>query len=405
MADASLLRLPSELLYLILNHLDACSVLFSFGLVCKRFYQIIDEYNHYEIDLNSITELGLKRIIRLIQPENITSLILNNTLNDSAQIELFFSLIDINRLTRLRSITLGKIKKFDEYKLLNKIAVSTLVSLGIHSGGIYNSEALAFISKVMTQSASLNQLHLIKSDYTITKISWSSPCNIKHLTIKSCSLKEYNLILQRLPQLQTFITTEFIMDQSMATSSSFTHYQQLILLSIGNSSLSMIDFELLLSLTPSLVVLKLISCRSKLVSILNGSDWSYLIQTKLFHLKTFQFFFSYTLRQEINPEDLDLMIDQFRTPFWLQEKKWIITCDYILENKIINLYTTRRGAVDFEQYPSFGKPFQSSLLTIRFHSTSMDMDSHPILQLLYEAHDIAKTKVCTESCSAILFLK
>jgi hypothetical protein len=55
-------------------------------------------------------------------------------------------------------------------------------------------------------------------------------------------------------------------------------------------------------------------------SILDGSDWADLIQTKLPDLKIFQIFFSYTLLQGNDAKDLDLLMDRFRTPFWLQEK-------------------------------------------------------------------------------------
>jgi hypothetical protein len=322
MTDKSLSTLPTEVLYNIMNNVDTRFIIFSFRRVCKRFKAISAVYNQYILDLGSMSQSCLKRISRSIEPDKITSLILNNELDESVGIKLFFSLFDISQLTRLRSITLGKLKDRKDYELLNHLDVSGLISLNIHSGGRYESDALPFISKVLTQQHLCN-LNLIKSDYTITKIPWSSSCSIVYLTIKSCSLKEYDLILQCLSRLRTIVTAQFIMDQSnvfITSSSASTRYSQLVSLVIGNSSLSMTDFQLLLSLTPSLVRLKLMSHRSKLDSILDGSDWADLIQTKLPDLKIFQIFFSYTLLQGNDAKDLDLLMDRFRTPFWLQEK-------------------------------------------------------------------------------------
>ncbi|UJR34711.1 hypothetical protein I4U23_027488, partial [Adineta vaga] len=348
MTNASLFTLPSELFDLIFKHLDTLSITLSFRHVCKRFYEITDEYNQYELDLNSISNLYLKRILRLIKPENITSIIFDGESNRSSGIQLLFSLIDISRLTRIRSITLDLITNSKDYELLNRLVLSNLNSLSIHTRGLYQSDSLAFLSKVMTQGT-LNQLYLIKAEFITKNIPWPNLYTIKHLTIKSCSLTEYHLILQGLTQLRRLVTGQFIMDKYEPLSSTCTHYRQLMSLTIGNSSLSMTDFELVLSFTPSLLQLKLLSYRSKLDSIINGSDWTHLIQNKLSDLKTFQFYFSYNLKQTDDIKHLDLIINQFRTSFWLQEKKWIITCDYVLESKMVNFYTTPLRTMDFEE--------------------------------------------------------
>jgi hypothetical protein len=52
MSKASLETLPSDLLYLILKHLDAYCIVLSFGRVCKRFYQITAGYDQYQLTVN-----------------------------------------------------------------------------------------------------------------------------------------------------------------------------------------------------------------------------------------------------------------------------------------------------------------------------------------------------------------
>jgi hypothetical protein len=138
MSDASLETLPSELLYLILKHLDASSIILSLRLVCKRFYQVIAAYNQYELSINWNSYSYLKQILRHVQPENITSLVFADEPSYLSYIERFFSLVDISRLTRLQSITLGDIKNSKGYQFLNQLPLSNLIALSIHSRRPYD---------------------------------------------------------------------------------------------------------------------------------------------------------------------------------------------------------------------------------------------------------------------------
>ncbi|CAF4331540.1 unnamed protein product, partial [Rotaria magnacalcarata] len=242
----------------------------------------------------------------------------------------------------------------------------------------------------------VRKLCLAESNYNIMRIPWPDRCTITFLTIKSCSLKEYNFLLQRLPYLRTFITTKFITDTSNQLNSlpsTSTCYSQLMSLMIFNSSLSITEFESILSLTPSLVKLKLISYRSNFDSITNGSDWEYLIRNTLSSLKTFEFFFSYTLQEGTDTEDLTLMIDRFRTSFWLQEKKWIITCDYFLTRNTINLYTTPMCPKDFEKKMEPIKCMYGSLpCIIRFKSLPIDDEFNSNIHLVRGAGDAIQSQ-------------
>ncbi|CAF4519011.1 unnamed protein product, partial [Rotaria sp. Silwood2] len=333
MANTSLITLPIELIHRILNNLDVYFINVSVRKVCKRLYLFVNFYNRYEFDLDLLSKSRLKIISRFIQPERITSLVLLNRSYALEKIKFFFSLFDINQLTQLRSITLGQFDQLKDAEFLQHLTISNLVSINIRSTSADNRNQLPFISKIMNQSSFL-RMYLAESYYSISLIPWTNPCSIIYLTIKSCSLKEYDLLLQRLPYLRTFSTGEFIIDKLNQLNSSpsiLKSYSQLMSLMIENGSLSMTDFELILSLTPSLTRLKLISYKSNLFSIANGSDWEYLIHNKLPNLKMFEFFFSYRLQKENEAEDLTLFLNQFRTLFWLKEKKWIVTCDYVLK--------------------------------------------------------------------------
>ncbi|CAF5058329.1 unnamed protein product, partial [Rotaria magnacalcarata] len=395
MADASLLALPVELIHRILNNLDACSIIFSVRKVCKRFYEIVNLYDQYELNFDSMSESCLKIISRFIQPEKITSLVLRNMWYESEKIKIFLSFFDTSQLIRIQSITLGLSNQASDSQLLQHLNISNLVSLNIHSTSNRPGKELNFISKVMVQSH-FRKLCLAESHYNIMRIPWPDRCTITFLTIKSCSLEEYNFLLQHLAYLRTFITTKFITDTSNQLNSLpsvSAYYSQLMSLMILNSSLSITEFESILSLTPSLVKLKLISYRSNFDSITNGSDWEYLIRNTLSSLRTFEFFFSYTLRKGTDTEDLTLMIDRFRTSFWLQEKKWIITCDYFLTRNIINLYTTPTCPKDFEKKMEPIKWMYGSLpCIIRFKSLPIDDKFNSNIHLVRGADDAIQSQ-------------
>ncbi|CAF1424534.1 unnamed protein product [Adineta steineri] len=103
--------------------------------------------------------------------------------------------------------------------------------------------------------------------------------------------------------------------------------------------LSTQELECLLSLTPSLGHLKLISSRSTLDSIFDGSYWEQLIQKKLLLLNQFQFSFTCIKNEFDDTATFDSLILPFQSPFWVNNKKWFVTCGYILQESIIMLYT------------------------------------------------------------------
>jgi hypothetical protein len=107
----------------------------------------------------------------------------------------------------------------------------------------------------------------------------------------------------------------------------------------------------LLTRTPSLVHLKLISKRETFDYVFDGSYWEQLIQSKLPSLKTFEFCFWYSPYKKSNMIDIDPPITSFQTPFWLREKNWIINCAYIIDSPGIWLSTTTASIARYKNSP------------------------------------------------------
>lgn len=100
------------------------------------------------------------------------------------------------------------------------------------------------------------------------------------------------------------------------------------------------DLECLLSLTPSLAHLKLVAYRTTFDSIFDGSYWEIFIQNNLFLLKKFEFFLTCGTNKSNNPDSFDSVIIPFQSPFWLNNKNWFVTYNYIPQRSKILLYTT-----------------------------------------------------------------
>ncbi len=116
----------------------------------------------------------------------------------------------------------------------------------------------------------------------------------------------------------------------------------MIYLSIGNCAQSSSNLEYLLSLTPALVHLKLVSFRPTFHSIFNAFDWEQFIRIKLPLLRKFEFFFIYDLT---NPNDntannFSSPIAAFQTPFWMDDQRCFVIYDYVLNKSMFRFYTT-----------------------------------------------------------------
>ncbi|CAF1193495.1 unnamed protein product [Adineta steineri] len=174
-------------------------------------------------------------------------------------------------------------------------------------------------------------------------ISWPDQCKLQHLVIDSCIYGEYLDILQKLPYLRTLVMRNCTIDDTHSTLlllSKFKTPSSLISLTISDCSFSLKNLTLLLSPIPTLLHLKLISHRSILDSFFHGSRLEELIRAKAPALVRFEFFLSYNYQENDQFISLESLMDPFRTPFWLNDKRWFVTCAYVPKGSTIWLHTT-----------------------------------------------------------------
>lgn len=157
-----LLRLPVELVHWILDNVDIATILFSFRYVCKTFYLMTKFYNRLTLELSDHPwEIPFDYLHEIISYENVERLILQqfNVTNELNNINRFFSLSEIHRLTRLRCVTLISIDENNFRTIMRHlVTLSTLKSLSIYEQRICKNDTNLLLSTVLSLS-SLRQVH------------------------------------------------------------------------------------------------------------------------------------------------------------------------------------------------------------------------------------------------------
>ncbi|CAF2816573.1 unnamed protein product [Rotaria sp. Silwood2] len=78
-------------------------------------------------------------------------------------------------------------------------------------------------------------------------------------------------------------------------------------------------------------------------SLFDGYEWERFIETQLSRLKQFEFYFSrFALSDEDYISTMRSLINPFRTPFWLENKHWIVKNDYEYDHNSLERYRDMR---------------------------------------------------------------
>ena len=333
----TLSTLPVEILYQILDYLDTATILLSVRYVAKTFYLISNSFNRYHIDFGALSKRHFDIICRLIYPQNVICIILSNEDTTPGQIDLFLTRFRIYYFPHLRSLTLRSIDWTELHGILTNTLPSSLISFSIHSQGRQSKSTLCLLSQRLTQSNlqsfSLNT-HAHQIEGIFKNISESS---LIHLTVGIITFNEYQIILRYCPQLQTLRMDDCWIsdtDQCFPTNS----YRQLTSLTLQDTNRSFEQLEHFLSLSPSIIELKIINSLSTPNSLIDGSKWKMLIKTKLLSLRFFHFvFYQVNLRIYQCDADVEVLIEPFRSSFWLEDKQWFVKCESIKTRKFNHL--------------------------------------------------------------------
>jgi hypothetical protein len=388
----SIETLPVELLHRIFDDLDAETILLSIRPVCRLFRSVVNTYNRYVFNVKSISKLNLYILCRLLKPQNVISLILSNDEQSSDRIHLFISLVRLRQFTRLRSLTLLNIDEGQLNFVLKRININFLTSFAFNIRK-FDFRRKKTTSNLLTSIIAQSTLHILKFDIDTTRmamISWPINCTIRYLTIDNGkNMDNLYTILQCSPHLHTLI-----MPQSLAVINDLSSlcFRQITSLTIEKVDVTIDKLESFLSLTPSLVYLKLIGSGK----LLDGKRWEQFIEISLPQLDKFEFGFKEGRLNIQTPEELELIIASFRTPFWIEHKRWFVTCEYEYDYlHTVSLYSLPICQSSMHYEPKLKKQLLSTHPNMMSNDLSiMDNINSLSLTLSQSIADDIQEKVC-----------
>lgn len=370
--------LPVELLYHILKLLDTDTILLSLRYVCRRFYIISNVYDQYKLHLNSCRKYDFYRFCYIINPLNIISLTLSDDDKTPGQIGLFLSYFNLKQFDQLRSLILLQIDDSHLNIILKDISYLSLKSLTIQSRKLvtWNHETLLCLSRAL-QQCNLNELTLSLRCFEIYDFLWPNQCQIEYLQILNrITFEQYCSILEQCLFLKKLVIKDVLWNDTDITT--FNFYPQLKSLTLEDNRMDIYKLELFLSLTPSLTYLKVIG----MAYLIDSYLWEKILRVKLPNLDKFEFFFLSWNDVNYNIWDVETLIKPFQTAFWLETKRWLVNCDYIINPTEVMLYSLPVCKSYFQYYDPSNKISCSNFTTININETMMDNVSQLRLNLV-----------------------
>ncbi|CAF1388726.1 unnamed protein product [Rotaria sordida] len=322
--------LPTEIFHRIFDYLNVQTILLSIRYVCRQLNALTNTYDRYDLNLNLISKVSFIRICHLIQPESIISLTFADDDKQPGQFELFLSLVNIQKLRRIRSLTFLGIDEITFHGIVNTLNIDLLHRFTIKIIK-YDERRWNTTNKILTRICSrvnLYNLDLNIENRRLKTLIWPLHCSIKKLTINDSMDFDYICqILKCSPQLKIFVlnySLHSMLHGHILTSTLSPLFQQLISLTIEHYDTAIETLESFLKLMPSLIHLKLIG-ESVSYDHLDGYRWEQFIEKNLPKLNKFEFFFVWSHASLPILDHIERLITHYRSLFWIETKQCCIS--------------------------------------------------------------------------------
>ncbi|CAF5076703.1 unnamed protein product, partial [Rotaria sp. Silwood1] len=211
-------------------------------------------------------------------PENVISLTFADNNQQADQIDLFLSLVDTQRFTRLRSLIFLGIDDIKFHAFTNSTKLASLQTFAIKILK-YDRRRSKTSTKILTRICS--QVNIRKLDLNVPNVywknlNWPTHCSIKELKVHQSIFFNYLCqILQYSSQLETLILSislYYLISGVVLNSTLTPLFRQLTSLTFEFCDIDMNRVESFVKLMPSLVHFK-ISNRNCDSNFLDGSRW------------------------------------------------------------------------------------------------------------------------------------
>ena len=335
-STANLSKLPVETLHHIFDELDAQTIVLGLARTCQRLRAVVKSYDRYRLDFQWLSKSDFKLMCHLVDPRDVISLTLSQYRCGLDHVELFLSLVKTRQLSRLRTLILGPLVEQHLTLVVKSIPFQSVTSLSVAilpTDDRPLSPTTKFLSSAIAQ-VKPRRLKVSFGLERLQKIVWSNQTQLEYLTIGvSIHWDLLCEVLAQLPRLRTLVLDDV---NWLSSKSHATVFPQITSFTFTNATLLLERLELMLSLMPSLNHFKLVGDGD----YVDGERWEHFIQTQLPLLMKFNIFINHFYIARRTPAYVESIMASYRTPFWLEQKKWFVTCEYCTDElPRINLFS------------------------------------------------------------------
>ena len=369
--------LPVETLHHIFDELDAQTIVLGLARTCQRLRAVVKSYDRYRLNFQWLSKSDFKLMCHLVDPRDVISLTLSHVDRNLDHVELFLSLFKARRLSRLRTLKLSAIAEKQLKPILQSIPFQSVTSLSVDIG---NTDGRRFNTTTKFLSSAFAQTKLCRLEVTfalqrLEKIRWSDQTQLEYLSIdESVDWDSLCEILAQLPRLRTLVLSDVGLPSSASRSPVLA---QITSLTFTHANLFIGTLELMLSFMPSLNHFKLIGHGD----YADGNRWEHFIEAKLPLLTKFEFFTKDSYGPRSTPASIESVVTSYRTPFWLEQKKWFVTCEYSTVNPATISLFTMPICVSSLKYESEATKVSVSTVDVSHESAVTMMDNVTTVQI------------------------
>ncbi len=358
--------LANELLVDLFEYLNGIHLFRAFHGLNSRFNNLLLTYfRFYAFDFRSVSKTDFDIICQEhLAPlaDRIMSLCLSDDDETPQQLNCFLShKFILRQFTQLKSLTLNYIrlkemmdKMMHEVHYLSHLTHMNIIDCYFRSGYFGTIWLLPKLMDFKLQKMGLIDLRNAPKLFSLSLRNVTILAKIDQLT----SLEHLFKCTPYLRRLLVCLTVDYHSDQLSFIASSIK------ILNLSYES-SLDKFDDLMRHLPNLSQL---TVKTKYIQ-LDGYQWENIITDYLLKLKRFQMMMEFDINSKIEKENqVDQILDSFRTSFWLVERQWFVRChwDPLQNNKNYCLCTL---PCSFERYFYYA--------TTPFKSTCPDKDDYP----------------------------
>ncbi|CAF3655899.1 unnamed protein product [Rotaria sp. Silwood1] len=329
--------LANEILLDLFELLDDIQLLHAFNGLNSRFNMLLfTRFQTYHLDFRSISKHNFSIVCQQYLPtiiDQVIALHLSNNNETPNLLQLFLSYgFTLNRFNHLQMLSLYHM---DSLSLLNEILLQCrCLSYFIHLNLINcnfdqkETEILYLINNIWSLST---LTHCNLDNIFVSKLLFASmpiiSQSIKYLSMKNiyCPLSILFNLFQCTPSLRCIHVNDVIGYQN--------EQLQPIVSSLSSMNISfsgsIYSLENLFRSVPNLYYLTIHTSSI----FLNGYEWQNIIVNHLPKIKVFRLKMEFSFPTKKNKEEqIEELLDSFRTHFWIDEHQWFIQYNYIQTN-------------------------------------------------------------------------